>query len=365
MFKTTILSSLLLSSPAIAWNAQYVVDAPVRWHSDTNTTGFKFQISSFPAGSPFRAGVQQAVDLLNQNPSNIRIRINPDTEWVSAGNGQNEIWFTDNSLVNQGAPAICLYHFNPFAFGVWNLMEADVVFNPAETYTGSRTAADTWAFNGPFRPIQTTALHELGHALGMHHENRIYNIMGEDWTHTNMNGTTLLPSRGEDVGVGLIRLYGGHPSVLPDVGVSLYKYLGVDGEYSMHQRTSLTGTGVEAFVGDASDPDPNQLIFRVNAGQVVAPEFTFENNGRDSIPLLATRFVLSNNRAITTLDRQLHEQNVRFTLDRPLRQAFLIRIPADLPSGSRWYLGVIVDSRNTLREQSKRNNATYIPIQIR
>ena len=56
---------------------------------------------------------------------------------------------------------------------------------------------------------------------------------------------------------------------------------------------------------------------------------------------------------------------VRFTLDRPLTQSFLIRIPADLPSGSRWYLGVIVDSNNTLREQTKRNNATYIPIQIR
>ncbi len=189
--------------------------------------------------------------------------------------------------------------------------------------------------------------------------------MGEDWTHTNMNGTSLLPSRGEDIGVGLIRLYGGHPSVLPDVGVSLFKYLGADGEYSMHQRTLITGPGVEAFVADAADPDANQFVFRVNAGQVVAVEFTFENNGRDSIPPLATRFVVSNNRTITTIDRQIHEQNVRFTLDRPLTQGFLLRVPADLPSGSRWYLGVIVDSRNTLREQDKRNNATYIPIQIR
>ena len=365
----TVFTFLLQANVGFAWNSRWVGDAPIRWHSDTNTVGFKIQASSIPSSSAFRNGILEAISILNQNPSNIRVRVNPDTEWVSVGNGQNEIWFTDNSLVTTGAPAICIAHFNPFAFGVWNLMETDVIFNPAEVYTASRTHFDTWPYNGPFRPIQTTALHELGHAMGMQHENRIYNIMGEDWTHINHSSNSIRATRGPDIGSGLARLYGGLSPAVVDLSISNFKYLGTNGEYSTHQRTTFrsasTTDPVEAFTALGTDTqDPNQLIFRVRANQWVTAEFTLENNGLNTVSA-RTRFVLSTNRTITTIDRSLFEQRFNFPNNRPSTLTVLLRIPADLPSGSRWYIGAIVDSTNTLIETTKRNNTSYIPIEVR
>jgi hypothetical protein len=178
-----------------------------------------------------------------------------------------------------------------------------------------------------------------------------------------------MPSRGEDMGTGLITLYGGNPSSPPDVSVSLYKYLGTDGEYSTHQRTMVAGLftsePVDSFVDPDGGIDPRQTVFNVMAGQWLVVEFTFENNGLNSIRSLATDIVLSSNRIITSLDRVLFEANVPFTRNTPLTRAFLVRVPPELTSGTRWYIGAIVDAHNTIAEFDKRNNATYFPVQIR
>jgi len=363
-----ILVLSLLSRETFAWGSRYVVDAPIRWHSDTNTVGFKIQPVSFPVGSSFRTGLLDAIAILNRNPSLIRTRLNPDSDWVSVSNGVNEIWFTDNSLVLMGAPAICISHFNPFALGVWNMTEADVIFSTSETYTASRNAWDTWPYMGAARPLQTTALHELGHAMGLMHENRLYNIMGEDWTHVNLFGTTLIPTLGEDATTGLVRIYGANSTVRPDVAVSNYKYLGVSGEYSTHQRTTLraaiTGETAIAFTDPLDPIEPNQLSFYVKAAQLITVEFTFENNGPTSLPRTMSHIVLSDNRTISSRDRFLQAQAIPMSKDRPTTRTFLIRLPADLVPGQRYYVGAIIDAENTLIEATKRNNTSYIPLFI-
>jgi hypothetical protein len=364
-----VLSTILficLSSQA--WNARYVVDAPIRWHSDTNTTGFKLQPISFPVGSALRSSMVGAISILNANPSLIQARLNEDSDWVSVSNGVNEIWFTDNNLVLMGAPAICIHHFNPFAFGVWNMTEADVIFNVAETYTTSRNARDTWPFMGNGRPFQTTALHELGHAMGMQHENTVYNLMGEDWTHVNLQNTTLLPTLGEDTTSGLVRIYSANPRARADVSVTNFKYSGVSGEYSTHQRTeiraAIAGESVSPFFDPADADEPNQLTYSVRAGQFITVEFTYENNGGFSLSAPMSHIVFSTNRTITTRDQLFVAHRIPMIKDRPLTRTFLIRIPQDARPGSRYYIGAIIDAENTLTEVTKRNNSSYIPIFI-
>jgi hypothetical protein len=360
---------LLVSLQSTAWHSRYVVDAPIRWHSSTNMIGFRIQPSSFPVGSPFRSGLLAAMATLNQNPSLIRVKADDDSEWVSVSNGVNEIWFTDNNLVTQGAPALCVAHFNPFAFGVWPMTEADVIFNSnSEPYTVSRNSWDTYAYNGPSRPLQTTALHELGHALGMQHENSVYNIMGQDWTHVNRFATMLIPSLGEDVNVGLMRLYGPNPSVRPDLTVTNFKYSGSNGEYSTHSRTELkaaiTGETVTRVADPLNTTEPNQDLYWVKPGQLITVEFTFENDGRDSITSANAQLLFSTNRTITTADRPLLTQRIPMRIDRPLTRTFLIRVPAEAVPATHAYIGVIVDSDNAVAEAREINNTSYIPVFI-
>lgn len=45
-----------------------------------------------------------------------------------------------------------------------------------------------WNYGGSYRPYQTTVMHELGHAMGLEHEDDEYNVMGKDYTHIHAHG---------------------------------------------------------------------------------------------------------------------------------------------------------------------------------
>ncbi len=364
---TLVFTLLVLCQSGHAWNARYVVDAPIRWHSDTNTTGFKLQQSTFPVGSPQRAAFMDAFSNLNNNPSKIRMILNPDTEWVSVSNGVNEAWFTDNSLVLMGAPAICIAHFNPFAFGVWNMTEADVVFDTNRNYAFTTAKSLHWFYGGAFRSLRSTAAHEIGHALGLQHEDTMYNIMGEDFTHVYANGNVHVSGRGEDASNGLVTMYSVEPTKPADIGVSRWKFLRSDGEYSMHQRTELwlTGSTNPGRIYPApGDLDAGDTVYQVSPGQRVWAGFTFENNGPADLTTNVS-YVISTNSTITTRDRLIGISiGQGFNRDTPDEgRRMRLTIPRDLTPG-RYYVGVIVDSADSLSESDERNNATYIPIDV-
>lgn len=351
---------------AFGWHVGRVGDAPIRWHSSNDRTAFKVQTSSFPVGSSFRRALNDAVANWNQSPGRIRIGFNPDTDWVSVSNGVNEIWFTDNNLVLDGAPAICIRHFNVLAFGVWNLTEADVVFNVAETYSGNVGRRGYGFYGGSLRPLRSTALHELGHALGLNHEDLIYNIMGEDFTHLYVNGTMLSTGRGEDASEGLRQIYGAHPDAVPDLGATHWKYSGKDGEYSVHQFTGLftpEGAMLPATMDGAADRDPGMNVFDVRRGQRFQAEFTFENNGPRT-ESVSISYYLSTNSLITTGDRGLGIIVGRDLIrDQPDTVRFTLRVPTDIAPG-RYYVGTIVDSGDRVRESNESNNAAYHVVNV-
>ena len=98
-------------------------------------------------------------------------------------------------------------------------MESDVVLIPITILRPHRLKIYTCFMVALPAHLRATASHELGHALGLQHENRLYNIMGDDFSHTYANGNLLISGRGEDASEGLVRIYGAAGSVRPDIAI--------------------------------------------------------------------------------------------------------------------------------------------------
>ena len=83
--------------------------------------------------------------------------------------------------------------------------------------------------NATYRPFQTTAMHELGHSVGLGHEADEHNIMGRDWEHIHVNGDTARAYAGEDACDGRGP---GASGVVEDLQVTTWEYEDPSGEYS-------------------------------------------------------------------------------------------------------------------------------------
>jgi hypothetical protein len=332
-----------------------VTSDTIRWKSIPPR--FRASGVSFPAGV-WRNALSEAVSQWNTNPSNFYFSLTYDEPSVGRNNGENEIWFSNDDSILAGAPAIAYtwWSCNPFSI---KINEADVIFDNRVAYTPYTSKSSLWGYGGSYRPFQTTASHELGHAAGLLHENRFYNIMGQDWTHIHTNAGTAKTYFGEDAANGAVFLYGLYSNPLNDLSVSHWKRTGASGEYSSHSRTQMfTSSGaLLSSYNDAGEPR-----YYVNRGQTVQVEFTYENNGA------ATQnpnvgFYVSTNDNITTLDTLL--SSVGFTLGRntPYTARNYVTIPSNLAPG-KYYVGAIVDRTNAVGETYEDNNSTYIAIQV-
>ncbi len=327
--------------------------------------------TSFPTGY-WRDGLQNAVNQFNRNPSNLFYVLNTDTNGVALGNGQSEVWGTTTAAVLQGAPAIAYSYWQcfwtPFTGTVAYMTEGDVAFdynataaNPFE-WTMTRNKTLLIGYTGTSRLLQGTAVHEFGHAAGLLHENRQYNVMGADFTHVHTNGVTTNAYIGEDTGAGTVLLYGLWAAGPLDLGVQHWKYAFASGEYSMHTRTQLFNTAGSPITGANV---PGEKTYRVRRGQVVSAEFTYENNGRDTVTNVPLRYYISTDDLITTADLPIASASIStLARDSVLTARVTLVIPTSLTTGRNYWLGVIVNPNNTILDGYAYNNATYIPIRV-
>jgi len=324
--------------------------------------GWRAGEKSFPPGSTFRNGLVWSCAEWNVAPGNFAFGVaNWGETSVKRGNGEDEIWFTTSQDVLQGAPAIC-YTWAFLSGGrVW-YSEADIALNASVWWSPLTGLYDKVRYGGSNRPFMTTAMHEMGHALGLAHENRTYNLMGEDFTHLTANGGTMFVGAGEDATQGELFLYGIKPGIQSnDLGVSHWKYGGASGEYSVHTPT-LVYVDLQGTVAYWE----TQIGFRryhLRAGQVCIVEFTLTNNGINPYTV-DVGYYISTNDSISTYDRRIATRSRAVYADWPGSVLQGLIIPADLTAGQTYYLGAIVDYTNKIPEYDEQNNATFLPIKI-
>jgi hypothetical protein len=193
------------------------------------------------------------------------------------------------------------------------------------------------------------------------HEADEYNIMGSDWTHISLSGSTARSYSGEDANDGAVALYGLFSGgVIEDVGVVHMKRIGASGEYSSHGLTKMYNTSGTELPYTNFD---GQRRYQVSKGQQVKVEFTYENNG-EAYQNPNVALYVSTNSAITTSDTQL--TTFPFGLGRADVSTYsrTITIPTNLTSGSTYYIGAFIDWNNAITEVTSLNNTAYHIIRI-
>lgn len=277
---------------------------------------------------------------------------NGDSDYYS-GNDENEIYL-DSSL----STASCTYWFNPSSCTV---VEADMQYGDQPWTTVDNSLHFPFAMG---RSITGTAIHEGGHCVGMAHTNNVYNMMGVEYSHVTRQGTDTYYGPGEDLSNGLIDLHGKRSVLLDlhrDVGVTVMRYSGFSGEYSLHNfglMRDFTGSVlpvVGSYVG--------QNMYRVAAGAAVRMEITLENNGEADVENPVVGFYLSGNDIISATDTYIVQTPVTLVRDVPLQVTVTLSIPPGTPPGN-YFLGAYIDHGNLIPETTVANNVAYYPLSI-
>ncbi len=353
-------SLTLWHSQSAAYQYWVCLDRDLKW--DSPNVGIGASHVSF-ASSSWMNSLSTSVSRWNQTPSNFNYVLSTDTNGVGRGNGQNEVWFSNDPDALQGAPAIAYSWWQCIDYWIFGktvkMTEIDVIFDVNEAYTPFMTNKSAlWEYGGGSRPFQTTALHELGHGLGLAHVNYNYNVLGTDWTHIHVNGANARSYAGEDATRGAVHLYG--TEIKQDVAASQWKYGSASGEYSSHVRTVLRNEAGGLISSTVVGGEP---VYNVTQGQRVRMEFTYENNGSNTQGVNVGVFI-STNDLITTLDSKIGNIGLTLAPDVVFTRQDLITIPASIPRNSNRWLGVVVDDNNSVSEFVESNNATYVRIKI-
>lgn len=353
--KALIIAGIALAaglSPASAMAYGYYTcwGTKIKWKAET--AQLRHSAVSFPEGSSYRTASADTIDKANQNPSEFRFTRSWGDGSVGINNGQNEVWFTNSDF---GAPAQAVYQYAGLFFcNDPRLAEVDMRFDAGESYTSGTTLSTLWGYGGTKRPYRTTYMHEMGHAMGLAHENSRYNIMGEDWTHIHADNGVGRAYVGEDASNGLVFLYGTVSGAHEDLSVTHWEYKEADGEYSEHKRCGMRTQGgslLPTFWNNGEE------VRRVKRGQTVQVEFTYENNGK-ATHTVDVGFYLSTDDDIQSIDPRIGGWVAQLARDTVLTTTRNVTIPANAPLGYNW-LGVIVDENDDVVEITGANNATY------
>jgi len=240
----------------------------VRWSGG----GATFQMVGASPGSMEWDAAQDAMAVWNESGANVWVGlVQGGSSWFFP-NFTNEICFTTNQSVFPGSSdGVTYWWFDPFG----NMVEADILLDAYADWTDSTYKHDLSEYGDGALSAQSVLVHELGHAVGLGHENRWYNVMGDSWEHLATNGSQAHTYVGADATMGAAFLYGWDYG-LEDYSVVHWKWTGVNGEYSEHGRTHLYDTSGRLRPWRTSMDEP---VHRVWPGSTVELEFTYEALG--------------------------------------------------------------------------------------
>ena len=328
---------IMLSSTVIhAWVlAKTGCPQPLRWENSQTT--MLISTESFPPNSWWDVELQAAMWQWNDvagSEFNFLMDGGTDGDYP---NGSNEIYLSDSpSIFDDDVLAVTRKAHRPCWDG-GDLAETDILFNKDKEWTRNWPTTDEYNFG-------IVALHELGHALGLAHEDKVMATMNTFYPNGgpvgNDNDSTPL---GDDR-QGVRHLYP-DSTTERDIAASALQYF----KTSKGEATALPSK-------------PNKTT--VKRGGTVTIDFTVMNLGT-SRETYTIGFYLSASDYITTTDFRIASNSGAWS-DPGFAGTFsrALKIPSWVPPGS-YYLGFIVDYKNEIPERDERNNGVALQQRIR
>lgn len=330
-----LMTGLLLLTVAVssahAYSYRTCSGNKIKWNS--GWTNMYISTTSFPAGSVWDSRLQNAMwHWNNVKGAGFNFYVGRDTDGThNSSNGRNEVYFTG---LAGGTLAVTLKRYHCYWFFGWRygIDETDIGFNSSLSWT-------PWTLNpnnlgSPYN-LEGIALHELGHALGLNHENR--------WMAT-LN--SYYPTSGP---LGYYQEWDPHADDRQGV-----RFLYPDGTTETDIAGSVfrrTGSGSSGLV---TSP------ITATRGSYVTIQWTFGNQST-STRSFNTGFYLSTNSYISIYDRLLGTNYGAWgspgytgTFSRTLY------IPTSVTPGT-YYLGYLVDNNFAIAEAVESNNYVAIP----
>lgn len=318
------------SSHACSWNT--CDGNNIVWNN--GWTNMYISTTSFPAGSSWDSRLQNAMwHWNNVKGSDFNFYVGRDTDGShNSSNGRNEVYF-DNSLSDALAVTSTRYHCYRLFGSHHGIDETDIGFN-------SNMVWSTSSYNygnptgSPFS-LEGVALHELGHALGLKHEDRWMASMNSYYPTSGPFGDYKEWDPFGDDRLGVRILYP-DSTTENDIAASPLK---------------RTGSGTSDLV---SSPDS------AARGSYVTIEFTFSNLSTSS-KTFDIGFYLSTDSLIRPYDTLIGmNYNASGTACATGTFSRSLQIPSSISPGT-YYLGFIVDESFEHSENNESNNFQAMP----
>lgn len=309
----------------------------LRWNRQW--TNMYISTTSFPPSSTWDARLQNAMwHWNNAAGSRFAYYFGRDTDGSHrSGNGRNEVYLDSGLAWTTLGVTRTRYHCYWFFGWHHGIDETDVGFNSDRTWNlGIFDYVDDL---GGVINFESVALHELGHALGLLHENRWMATMNASYPNSGPLGTIREWDPLADDRNGVRFLYPTNTNET-DIAGSVFR---------------RTGSGTSDLVGSTPSTVP---------GSTVTIGFTFSNLSTERVTF-DIDFYLSTNDYISTFDRLIGTNNGAWadpgatgTYSRTLY------IPSDIAPGTYW-IGFLVDSDSGLAEANEVNNRMAMPRVLR
>jgi len=333
------LAGILMPAAALAYHHNACNGAAYTWADDD--VEFEVMTCSAPQGSQkaddliYGMGEWNAVqamdDMFDQSWT-------PGVCQARTGNGHNEVGFVSAAAID-GALGLTLRRYSG---GCWSwtrrvdIIEADVFINSDAVLEQGNPAACNRKVTGQ----RTTVLHELGHAIGLNHDDDHMSLMMSTDGEGKYCGSRMVEPHPDDA-TGGRRLYPDREASR-DLAASEFRMTGVN-------RVSTNSRFGERPLCPG---ERHQVLWSVaNLGTV---------NERYSV-----RWYLSTNTRITPFDTPI-ATNVGAVQNAGHFSTWqrLVTIPRNVRPGT-YYLGHLVDYDQQIWERRGGNNYTYMAEQIR
>jgi hypothetical protein len=306
----------------------------IRWNG--SRADMYISTTSFPIDSSWDGDLQSAMwHWNNVKGSGLNFYVGRDSDGNhNSSNGRNEIYFDVSETGTGTVLAVTHVRSHCYWFFGWNygIDETDIAFNTSKSWN---TGGFSYSNLGSPYSFEGVALHELGHALGLNHEDR--------WMAT-MN--SIYPNGGP---LGYYKEF--DPNADDRVGArSLYP----DGT----TETDIAGSALKSTGSGTSGLISSPLS--AARGGYATVDFTFSNLSTSS-ETFDVGFYLSSNDIISTGDVLLGmnygawgSSGFTGTFSRTLY------IPTWITPGT-YYLGFLLDPSNSIAETNEANNIQPMP----